>query len=75
MNKMRNKRILSRKRGQLEIMGLAIIVILVAVAALFAIKFVLMKPESALPVIDLSIKANNGLNAIIKADFKCYYEG
>jgi len=68
MKEIKNKGNLKGKIGQMEMMGLAIIVILVAVALLFVVKFMIMKPESALPVVNLNIKANNALNALVKTN-------
>lgn len=39
---------LNKKRGQMEIMGLAIIFVLVIMGVLFALRFVLLKPEPTL---------------------------
>jgi hypothetical protein len=62
-----------RKKGQTEIMGLAIIVILITIGVLFALKF--MRPDTGASsmrdqFIDASI-ASNTLNVILRTSLSC----
>src|SRR3989344_6426270 len=60
------------KKGQMEILGLVIIIILVMLGVLFAIRFVLQKPASN---IEASIResqlASNMLNAMLGTTTEC----
>ena len=62
----------NNKRSQMEIMGLVIIVILVAIGMLFAIQFLMKKPagqETA--AVKESTMAANFLNTLVKSDGAC----
>ncbi|MEW6063548.1 MAG: hypothetical protein AB1571_04230, partial [Nanoarchaeota archaeon] len=57
------------KRGQLEMFGLVIIVVLIAVIGLFAIKFVFLRGEEGFTAeTKLGIEASNIVNAVLKAN-------
>ena len=56
------------KKAQLEMFGLVIIVILIALILVFFIRFSLMGKGSEMPSAKLAIQASNLLNAILKAN-------
>lgn len=63
----------SNKKSQMEIMGLVVIIILIAIGMLFAVQFLLKtpagKPEAA---VKESIIAANFLNAMLSTTTDCY---
>ena len=61
------------KKSQMEIMGLALVVILISLGLLFAIKFSAMKPATsgARKTYIKTIKAANMLNTLLKVDTGC----
>ena len=62
-----------RKRSQMEIMGLAIIMILVMLGVLFAIRFVLKKPDTDIRKSYLeSQQASNMINAMLGTTTDCH---
>ena len=62
-----------RRRSQMEIMGLAIIIILVMLGVLFAIRFVLKKPDDDLRKTYLETQqAANMINAILGTTTDCH---
>ncbi len=63
----------NRKKSQMEIMGLAIIFVLVILGVLFAIRFVLTKPETSLRAGYIESRlAYNMVNAIRGASTQCH---
>ena len=64
---------MQNKRGQMEIMGLVIIVILVAIGMLFAIQFLMKKPVSReTAAVKESALAANFLNAMLSTSTDCF---
>lgn len=62
-----------QNRGQLEIFGLAIVVILIALAFLFAVQFFLLRPEtSAVQPAKEGALAANFLNSVLGVTTGCY---
>ncbi|MBW2996272.1 hypothetical protein KY332_03155 [Candidatus Woesearchaeota archaeon] len=60
-----------KTKSQMEIMGLAIIVILVALAMLFAIQFIILKPAETKETLTQEQLAFNTLNAILATNTNC----
>ena len=57
------------RKGQIEMFGLAIIVVLIAVIALFALRFMIGGQSGEnIAEVKLNIQANNMANAILKAN-------
>ena len=54
------------KKGQIEMVGLVVIVVLIVIIGLFAFGFMLRKGPTSLKEFD-SIKANNLMNALVKS--------
>ena len=54
------------RKGQVETMGLMIIVVLILFVGIFALKFLLVSPVNNMDEPVLSIKANNLMNALSK---------
>ena len=54
------------KKGQIEMVGLVIIVVLIVIVGLFAFGFMLRRSPTSLKEFD-SIKANNLMNALVKS--------
>jgi len=66
------KNIKINKKGQLEVLGLTIVIILITLGILFVIKFVILKepPELRKSYTRTEI-ASNTLNAILRTDTPC----
>jgi len=63
---------MKRKQGQMEIMGLAIVVILIVLGMLFAVRFVLFKPQTSYRQEYTTTQlAANMLNTIINTNTPC----
>ena len=64
---------MQKRRAQMEIMGLVIIIILIAIGMLFGVQFLLKKP-TARPTASVkeSILAANFLNAMLSTTTDCY---
>ena len=61
-----------RKRSQMELVGLVVIVILIAVGMLFVIRFVVMKePSQTKKYIEQSELASNTISAILETTVDC----
>ncbi len=62
-----------QSKGQLEIFGLAIVVILIALAFLFAVQFFLLRPEAdAIQPAKEGALAANFLNSVLGVTTDCY---
>lgn len=62
-----------QNKGQLEIFGLAIVVILIALAFLFAVQFFLLRPETdAIQPAKEGSLAANFLNSVLGVTTDCY---
>ena len=62
-----------RKRSQMELVGLVVVVILIAVGMLFVIRFVVMKePSQTKKYIEQSELASNTISAILETTVDCH---
>jgi len=65
---------MSKKRGQMEILGLAVIIILITLVGLFVVRFVILKPAEIKTSYTMKTLAVDTLTAMLRTNTECYGE-
>ena len=70
MHKSRGVYEINMKKAQTEMMGLVILVLLIVIAAIFAIRFMFFNQEDSFPELKLQLQADNLRNALLNLNIE-----